>query len=246
MNLSIVTKEMFGDNRMDLYQNDRNDIFMTREQIGQALEYNDPSRSISRLHQRNKERLDRFSVVVDLTTTDGKEYQTTIYNEKGIYEIIRKSGQPKADAFYDWVYSLLSKLRKGEAQIAKPSSTKLLLQTALEHEEKIESIRMDVDHLKNTMRIDGVQEFQIRQLANRKVLKELGGKKAPAYEKLSNKAFSRFWRDFKAHFMIPRYGELPKKNFDEAIEFIKVWQPDTSTRLEIQAVNKQQTIRVVG
>ena len=42
MNLSIVSKEMFGQNEISIYQNENDDIFMTREQIGQALEYSEP------------------------------------------------------------------------------------------------------------------------------------------------------------------------------------------------------------
>lgn len=242
MNLSIVTKEMFGQNEMNIYQNEQNEIFMTREQVGSALEYSDPRDAVRKIHSRNKERLDKFSVGVKLSSTDGKLYETTVYNEQGIYEIIRRSAQPKADEFYDWVYDLLSKLRKGELQVAKPSNRKLLLETALEHEKKIETIESDVSYLKNTMRIDGVQEFRIRKRANQVVVKSLGGKKAPAYKELSNKVFARFWRDFKDHFMIPRYGELPKVQFDEGISFINAWQPDTSTRMEIQSFNQQQVI----
>lgn len=122
MNLTLAVKEMFEGNEMNIYQNEQNEVFMTREQVGQALEYSDPIRAISKLHERHKERLNRFSVVTKLTTTDGKSYDTTIYNEKGIYEIIRHSKQPKADAFYDWVYDLLSKLRKGEYQVVQPQT----------------------------------------------------------------------------------------------------------------------------
>jgi|GEM_PF-1757198 len=242
MNLSIVSREIFGQNKMNIYQNENNDVFMTREQIGQALEYSDPRDSIRRIHSRNTERLDKFSVGVKLSATDGKLYETIVYDEKGVYEIIRKSAQPKADEFYDWVYELLSKLRKGELEVSETGNTKLLLKAALEHEEKIDSIQSDVSYLKNTMRIDGVQEFRIRKRANQVVVKSLGGKKAPAYKELSNKAFARFWRDFKDHFMIPRYGELPKVQFDEGISFINAWQPDTSTRMEIQSINQQQVI----
>src|SRR5690625_2582675 len=156
MNLSIVRNEMFGQNEMDIYQNEKKDIFMTREQIGQALNYKDPRRAISDIHSRNKERLDVFSGVSKLRTPQGIQ-ETYIYNEQGIYEIIRKSGQPKADEFYDWVYELLSKLRKGELEVSETGNTKLLLKAALEHEEKIDSIQSDVSYLKNTMRIDGVQ-----------------------------------------------------------------------------------------
>lgn len=246
MNLSIVTKEMFGQNEMNIYQNENKEIFMTRNQIGIALEYSEPNTAIRKIHNRNKERLDQFSVETKLVGTDGKRYDTIIYNEQGVYEILRRSAQPKADEFYDWVYELLSKLRKGDLQITEnPNSRKLLLETALAHEKKFEKHDERLSNLENTMRIDGVQEFRIRKLANQKVVKALGGKDAPAYKELSNKAFSRFWRDFKDHFMIPRYGELPKVQFDEGIDFINAWQPDTSTRLKIDAANKQQFIKEV-
>lgn len=122
MSLSLAVKEMFEGNEMNIYQNENNEVFMTRNQIGQALQYSDPNTAISKLHERNKGRLDKFSVSTKLVGTDGKRYNTVIYNEKGIYEIIRHSKQPKADDFYDWVYDLLSKLRKGEYQIAKPQN----------------------------------------------------------------------------------------------------------------------------
>lgn len=121
-NFTLAIQEMFEGKEMNVYVNENNDVFMTREQIGQALDYSEPRKAIHKIHERNKERLDRFSVVTKLTTTDGKAYKTVIYNEKGIYEIIRYSKQPKADAFYDWVYDLLSKLRKGEIQIFKPQT----------------------------------------------------------------------------------------------------------------------------
>src|SRR5699024_5255191 len=240
MNLSIVTKEMFGQNEMNIYQNKQNEIFMTREQIGQALEYKNPRRAIADIHNRNKERMDNFSGVSKLRTPQGVQ-ETYIYNEQGIYEIIRRSAQPKADEFYDWVYDLLSKLRKGELQINSVMSVEDMI---IAQAQSVKEIKEDVSYLKDNMRIDGTEEFQIRKLANRKVVNSLGGKGAPAYTGLSNKVFARFWRDFKNHFTIPRYGELPKVKFDEGVRFIKAWQPDTSTKFEIEALNRQQVIDI--
>lgn len=122
MNLNLAVKEMFGNNEMNIYQNENNDVFMTRGQIGRALDYIEPNTAIRKIHKRNQKRLDQFSLATKLVGTDGKKYETTIYNEKGIYEIIRYSKQPKADAFYDWVYDLLSNLRKGEIQVVQPQS----------------------------------------------------------------------------------------------------------------------------
>lgn len=121
-------------------------------------------------------------------------------------------------------------------------SLKLTAELAEEQEE----IKRDVSMLKNTMRIDGAEEFQIKQKATRRVVESLGGKDAPAYQELNRKVFSRFWNEFKRHFLIPRYGDLPKSRFKEGLEFIEEWQPDTSTRIEINELNRQMTIKEVS
>ncbi|QKS43422.1 hypothetical protein HUB94_02555 (plasmid) [Paenibacillus cellulosilyticus] len=92
---------------------------MTREQIGRALDYTVPLTAITKIHTRNKERLDMFSVTTKLVGTDGKLYDTYIYNAKGIYEICRWSRQPKANAFFDWVYEVLENLRKGKTVLVQ-------------------------------------------------------------------------------------------------------------------------------
>ncbi len=110
--LQIVKSSSFGNVQCDFYKKD-NEIWMTREQIGQALEYPEARKAIQKIHERHKERLDKFSGVVRLGTPGGNQ-EAYIYSAKGIYEICRWSQQPKADAFFDWVYDMLEKLRKGE------------------------------------------------------------------------------------------------------------------------------------
>lgn len=130
MNLTLAKTELFNSAQCDFWRNENNEVYMTREQIGAALEYSEPRKAIHKIHERNQERLDKFSVVTKLTTTDKKSYDTIIYNERGIYEIIRFSKQPKANAFYDFVYDLLGSLRKGDTVLIQPSNddVKLLIQ----------------------------------------------------------------------------------------------------------------------
>lgn len=119
-------------------------------------------------------------------------------------------------------------------------SLEIALQAALKHERKIKEIKSDVGYLIDNMRIDGSQEYRIGASARKRVVKCLGGKKSNAYQKISRKAFSGFWSEFKNHFEIPRYGDLPKARFDEALEFIREWSPQTSLRLEVNNLNDQQ------
>ena len=115
--LRLVKTEKFAGLDVDFYRNENNEVFMTRNQIGTALEYANPNDAIRLIHRKNRERLDTFSVSFKLNGTDGKAYDTTVYNEKGIYEILRKSNQPKADDFYDFVYDVIEGLRKGELTV---------------------------------------------------------------------------------------------------------------------------------
>lgn len=110
-NLVIVKSENFGEMKCDFYKNENGEIFVTRTQIGQALGYNSPKVAIAKIHNRNKERMDKFSRVVKLVTPDGGTQETYLYNAKGIYEICRYSNQPKANDFYDWVYDVLESVR---------------------------------------------------------------------------------------------------------------------------------------
>ena len=148
----------------------------------------------------------------------------------------------KADEFYDWVYDLLSKLRKNELQIQKPKTKLEVLQMAVD---ELTNHDKRITYLEDNMRINSAQEQTIRKRANQVVVEALGGKASPAYKEMSFKAFSAFWRDFKNHFEIPRYGDLPKKRFEEGLRFIGMWQPSTSLRMEIDSYNRQQRMEVI-
>lgn len=125
--LVLIKSSNFGNVKCDFWQNDTSDILMTREQIGLALEYSDPRIAIYKIHERHKDRLDKYSVVTNLTTTDGKTYQTYLYNSKGVMEICRWSQQPKADVFMDWVWEVVESIRKHGAYMTPETIEKVLL-----------------------------------------------------------------------------------------------------------------------
>jgi len=122
-NLVLAKSESFGSVNCDFY-NDGNEILMTRRQIGEALEYNNPNDAINDIHSRHKKRLDKFSTTRRLRVLEGNREVTrevVLYSAKGVYEICRWSQQRKADAFFDWVYEILESIRKGELIVAKPA-----------------------------------------------------------------------------------------------------------------------------
>ncbi len=110
-NLKLITIETFEYLPCNFYRNMNDDILLTREQIGLALEYKNPDASLSMIHKRHKSRLDVLSVVTKLLSTDGKEYETTLYTQRGVMEICRWSNKPKANQFMDWVWDIIEKYR---------------------------------------------------------------------------------------------------------------------------------------
>lgn len=196
-----------------------------------------PSMALSRLDEDERS---KFNL--------GRQGDVNTVNEFGLYVLILGSRKPEAREFKRWVtHEVIPSIRKyGSYEVGQqPNNTKLLLQTALKQEERLESVEGDVKYLKDNMRINGPQEQRINMNARGKIMECLGGKDANAYKRIGKKAFSQFWREFKAYFQIPRYGELPKVKFEKALQFIQEWTPDTALRMEIKKMNDQQQLRLV-
>ena len=108
----------------DFYVDEENNIYMSRTQIGYALQYKQPQNAITIIHKRYPELLDRESVEIDRVnmTPPIKHHRNNekifMYNEKGIYTIVRKSNQPVADEYFDWVYETIRSIKQNGYYIA--------------------------------------------------------------------------------------------------------------------------------
>lgn len=125
--LALIKSENFNSTVCDFYQNSNKEIFMTREQIGRALEYENPRDAIYRIHKRHKERLDKFSGIDKVSTLSGTQ-EVIYYSMKGVYEIYRWSRQPKANEFIDFVWNVMEEIRKGNFRV-EPIQLQLMRET---------------------------------------------------------------------------------------------------------------------
>ena len=116
--LKLVTTKQFNGVALDCYVDADNqqsgDFWATREQIGQLLEYENPRVSVANIHNRNKERLDKYSRVIKMITHEENREVTrevTVYNFMGLLEVCRFSNQPKANEVMDFVWSITEEIR---------------------------------------------------------------------------------------------------------------------------------------
>lgn len=86
--------------------------WFTATDIGQALEYKDPRDKVNQIFDRNREELEEYSVTLKLMASDGKKYDTRVFNEEGVMMICFFSKQPKAVEFRKWAVKMLRQYRK--------------------------------------------------------------------------------------------------------------------------------------
>ncbi|MEK4702015.1 ORF6C domain-containing protein [Solibacillus sp. FSL R7-0668] len=164
-----------------------------------------------------------------------------LWTEKGAWLHAKSLNTDAAWDAYEMLVDEYYKIIEQQTQ----DPVELALQTSLKNYQEIKGIKEDVTLLKDGMRIDGRQEYALKEQGKAKVLQELGGYGSLAYEKLSRKVFAQLWRDFKKHFVLPRSMELPRSKFDEGVKFIAMWRPDTSLAIDIEAANKQAQFKLV-
>lgn len=94
-NLKLITTENFEEvTPCDFWADINDEYFLTREQIGRALGYNNPTKAIDNIHHKHEERLNKFSTTVTLGMMEGDRFvkrKRLIYNLQGIMFIIQSS-----------------------------------------------------------------------------------------------------------------------------------------------------------
>lgn len=98
--------------------------------------------------------------------------------------------------------------------------------------------------LENTMTVDYNQQRVLRKSISRSVISALGDEKAPAYidNHVRSKVYSECNHDVQDWFRVNSVGNIPRKRFDEAVEYIQRWKPSTNTVMLIQQTNGQTSL----
>lgn len=222
--LQIFNSEEFGEIRT--IEIDGKPYFVGTD-VAKALGYSNPRKAI----------LDHCKGVTKRDTPTSSGVQSMSYiNEGDLYRLIMKSKLPSAEKFESWVMDeVLPAIRK-TGSYQKPMTVaeqiQLLAQGNQDHEERIEK-------LENTMTLDYGQQKYISDLVSKVVIEVLGGKKSNAYDEIGKKVFAECNRDVKTYFDVNARNNIPKLRYQEAVEYIKEWEPCTNTKMLIRDCNAQ-------
>lgn len=98
--------------------------------------------------------------------------------------------------------------------------------------------------LENTMTVDYGQQQTLKKAVGRVVVEALGGKTAPAYidPHVRGKLFSECNRDVQDWFRVNSVCNVPRKRYDEALDYIQCWKPSTNSAMQVQNINAQTSL----
>lgn len=229
--IQIFNNPEFGEIRT-IEQN--GDPWFVGKDVAQALGYADPRSAIS----KKVDGLDRG--VAKMATPSG-EQEMTIINESGLYSLCFSSKLEGAVKFKRWVTSeVLPQIRKTGSYIM-PKMTKEM-QAIFLLDNRTAQLDQRVTALENNAVIDYGQQQTLKNAVNHRVVTEvLGGKDSPAYEDthVRGMVYCELNKDLQNWFRVSARNNIPRKRFDEAIEYVNRWKPSTNTAMMIQNVNGQ-------
>ncbi len=122
----------------------------------------------------------------------------------------------------------------------------LTMQVANRLNERMSRVEDDIDYIKNKSEIDSTQRYQLKAARNRKAVEVCGGKDSNFYKTKNapRKVFRELEHDLKDTFVISRYEDLKKEDFERAMTFIGNWYPSYPLKQEIERINAQTSLEV--
>lgn len=163
--------------------------------------------------------------------------------ENIFYRLAMKAKNETAEKFQALVADeIIPSIRKtGSYTIPKLSKEMqalfLLDQRTVQQEQRITA-------LENNMVVDYGQQHALRKAVSRAVITALGGKDAPAYINPHSRGrmYSECNNDVQDWFRVNSVCNIPRKRYDEAMDYIQRWKPSTNSVMEVRNINAQTTL----
>lgn len=126
MEVEVLTEKHFGNVGVRIIKAEQVDgtFCLTGDEIGRALQLEDPGGSIRKIYQRHKDELEEFSMLWTVETPGGPQ-EVRIFSEEGVYMITFFSQSPKAKEFRKWVAGLLKAYRQGKLGVGPGARDRL-------------------------------------------------------------------------------------------------------------------------
>ena len=163
--------------------------------------------------------------------------------ENIFYRLAMKAKNETAEKFQALVADeIIPSIRKtGSYMMPKLSKE---LQALFLLDDRTQRQEQRITALENNMVVDYDQQLSLKNVVNHVVVEALGGKNAPAYgdSHVRGMVYCEINKDIQMWFRVSSRNNIPRKRFDEAVEYIQRWKPSTNTVMLIQQSNGQTSM----
>lgn len=177
----------------------------------------------------------------------GRPQRTYLMNRDG-FTLLAMGFTGKAAL--EWKLKYIQAFNEMEKKLSTPQMPKLSkeMQALFLLDDRTQKQEQRLTALENTMTVDYNQQRVLRKSISRSVICALGDESAPAYidNHVRSKVYSECNHDVQDWFRVNSVGNIPRKRFDEAVEYIQRWKPSTNTVMLIQQTNGQTSLFEMG
>lgn len=177
----------------------------------------------------------------------GKQYPMYLMNRDGFSLLVMGF---TGKAALEWKLKYIQAFNEMEKKLSAPQMPKLSkeMQALFLLDDRTQKQEQRLTALENTMTVDYNQQRVLRKSISRSVIGALGDENAPAYidNHVRSKVYSECNHDVQDWFRVNSVGNIPRKRFDEAVEYIQRWKPSTNTVMLIQQTNGQTSLFEMG
>ena len=179
----------------------------------------------------------------EYTTSQNKKLPMYLMNLDGFSLLVMGF---TGKAALEWKLKYIQAFNAMEKQLATPQMPKLSkeLQALFLLDDRTQRQEQRITALENNMVVDYDQQFSLKNAVNHVVVEALGGKNAPAYgdSHVRGMVYCEINKDIQMWFRVSSRNNIPRKRFDEAVEYIQRWKPSTNTVMLIQQTNGQTSL----
>jgi prophage antirepressor-like protein len=177
----------------------------------------------------------------------GRVGVVNLINESGLYAVVLRSDKPNARKFRKWVTSeVLPSIRKTGAYTGKKLSAleqlNLHNQAILEVNEKVETVKNDLEEFKQELPLLGCDMDRITTAVKKIGVRCLGGKESNAYrdKSLRSKVYADIYDQLKREFGVSTYKSIKRNQCDLAVDIVEMYQLPMVLEEEINDCNAQE------
>lgn len=174
---------------------------------------------------------------------NGQTYPMYLMNRDGFSLLVMGF---TGKAALEWKLKYIQAFNEMEKKLATPQMPKLSkeLQALFLLDDRTQRQEQRITALENNMVVDYDQQLSLKNAVNHVVVEALGGKNAPAYgdSHVRGMVYCEINKDIQMWFRVSSRNNIPRKRFDEAVEYIQRWKPSTNTVMLIQQSNGQTSM----